>query len=296
MADIKITIATPAFGEVFYTPYVQSLLRLQRLAAKRNWTIRHMAISYASVGDARNALLTHFYDKSDSTHLLFVDADMGFEAQLIADMLAIDKPVTGVIYTKRQIDLAKLASLAAKGEKPERAIARAHDFIIRPVKGRPPRRIKGFVEVEACGTGVMLIKREAITTMLKVLPEINDTKATKTSPLAAGLTRLIRAFDSITVDGTSLMDDFAFCHRWRVLCKGEVWASTSHAVTHIGLHKFGASYDASGGGGPRIITRDVPLRAAFGKPASSNGKARPATKVFTGRLASARPKGKPADK
>ena len=66
-----------------------------------------MAISYAYVGEARNALLTHWYDKSDSTHLLFVDADMGFEPQLIADMLALDKPIVGVIYTKRQIDLQK---------------------------------------------------------------------------------------------------------------------------------------------------------------------------------------------
>jgi hypothetical protein len=273
MADIKITVATPAYGEMFFTPYVQSLLRLQRLAGKNNWTIRHMAMSYASVGDARNALLTHFYDKTDSTHLLFVDADMGFETQLIADMLALDKPVTGVIYTKRQIDLKRLAESAAKGAKPDRAIARAHDFIIRPVRGRAPRRVKGFVEVEACGTGVMLIKRETITTMLELLPEIDDARAAKTSPVAGGLDRLIRAFDNITVKGVPLMDDFAFCHRWRVLCKGEIWANTSHSVTHIGIHRFGASYDAAGGGGPRVITQDAPPNTALRRPTQREGRA-----------------------
>ena len=113
MADTKIIIATPAFGEMFYTPYVQALLRLQRMADQRKWTIRHMAISYANVGEARNALLTHWFDKTDFTHLLFVDADMGFEPQLIADMLAFDKPIVGVIYAKRRVDLQKLASLAA---------------------------------------------------------------------------------------------------------------------------------------------------------------------------------------
>jgi hypothetical protein len=35
MADIKISVATPAFGEMFYAPYVQSLLRLQRAVNKR---------------------------------------------------------------------------------------------------------------------------------------------------------------------------------------------------------------------------------------------------------------------
>jgi hypothetical protein len=291
MAELKITVATPAYGEMFYTPYVQSLLRLQRALAKRNDSMRHMAISYASVGEARNALVTHFYDKSDSTHLLFVDADMGFVPQLVLDMIELNKPVTGVIYTKRQLDLKRLAASAAKGDKPERAIARAHDFIIRPLRGRGARRVKGFTEVEACGTGIMLIKRETITTMLKTLPGINDTKAAKNSPLAAGLDRLIRAFDNITVDDIPLMDDFAFCHRWRVLCKGEVWANTTHSVTHVGTHKFGASYDAARAGGPRIITRDVPLKATFEK-AATNGKARPEAKVIAGRIAGVQPKGK----
>src|SRR5262245_51620473 len=175
MADIKLAVATPAFGEMFYTPYVQSLLRLQRALERRNWTMRHMAISYAYVGEARNALMTHWYDKGDATHLLFVDADMGFEPQLIFDMIELDKPVVGVIYTKRQIDLKRLTVSAAKGEKADVAIARAHDFIVRPLRGRPPRRVKGFMEVAACGTGIMLIQRAAIATMLNALPELSDT-------------------------------------------------------------------------------------------------------------------------
>ena len=289
MADIKISIATPAFGEMFYTPYVQALLKLQRMAGQRKWSIRHMAISYAYVGEARNALLTHWYDKSNSTHLLFIDADMGFEPQLIADMLALDKPITGVVYTKRQVDLQKLASLAAKGEKPERAIAKAHDFIVRQLRGRPPRRIKGFMEVAGCGTGIMLIKREAIAAMLKTLPQINDTKAKTASPLAAGLDRLIRAFDTIEVDGVALMDDFAFCHRWHVLCKGEIWARADQSVTHIGLHKFAASY-ADAGGGQRVSIQTVQL------PNLTNGKGGPGPKVIAGKLAVAPAKGKPAGK
>ena len=238
MADIRITVATPAFGEMFYTPYVQSLLRLQRAIYQRNWTMRHASVSYAYVAEARNYLVTHWYDKSDATHLLFVDADMGFEPQLIFDMIALDKPVVGVIYTKRQVNLQKLAELSAKGEKPAQAIARAHDFIVRPLRGRQPRRLKGFMEVEGCGTGIMLIKREAITTMLKTLPGINDTSAKETSPLAAELDRLIRAFDNIDANGVPLLDDFAFCYRWQTQCKGETLGARRPAVTHIGLHKF----------------------------------------------------------
>src|SRR5262245_29949665 len=295
MADIKLAVATPAFGELFYTPYVQSVLRLQRAMHLRKWTMRHMAISYAYVNEARNSLLTHWYDKSDASHLLFIDADMGFEPQLIFDMVELDKPVVGVIYTKRQINLGRLADSAAKGEKPDQSIARAHEFIVRPLRGRPPRRMKGFMEVAGCGTGIMLIQRATIATMLKTLPELSDTKAKKTSPLAAGLDRLIRAFDTIVVDGASLGDDFAFCHRWHVLCKGELWARADQSVTHIGLHKFAARYTDSGGAGPRIVTQNVPLTDVLGKVAAGNGKTAPAPKSISGRFAIPT-KGKPAGK
>jgi len=89
----KLMIATPAYGEIFYAPYVQSVLLLARLAHKDKWDFMFESISYAEVSEARNYLVTRFFDKTDATHLLFVDADMGFPARLVTDMLAIGKPV-----------------------------------------------------------------------------------------------------------------------------------------------------------------------------------------------------------
>lgn len=282
MAAIKITVATPAFGEIFYSPYVQSVLRLQSTLYQRKWSMNYATISYAHISEARNYLLTNWFDKSDASHLLFVDADMGFGPQLILDMLVFNKPVVGVICTKRQIDLKRLVSLAAKGEKPERAIARAHEFIVRPLRGRQPRRSKGFMEVEACGTGIMLIQRGAIATMLKTLPQINDLEAKRSSPFVAGLDRLIRAFDPIDVDGAHLTDDFAFCHRWQNLCKGELWACTDQRVTHIGLYRYGARYTDAGFGphiavikGDELRPVPVPSPAVKGKGNGSRASASP---------------------
>jgi hypothetical protein len=188
-------------------------------------------------------------------------------------MVSLDTPVVGVIYTKRQLHLERLAELSAKGEKPAQAIARAHDFIVRPLRGRQPRRLKGFMEVEGCGTGIMLIQRAAIATMLKLIPGINDTKARKTSPLSAGLDRMIRAFDNVEANGVQLMDDFAFCYRWHVQCKGELWARVDQSVTHIGLHRFGASFTDAGLGRQRVtLVKGVPIKVARGATIAPKSK------------------------
>jgi hypothetical protein len=261
MANHLITVATPVFGETFFTPYVHSLFQLQKALHQRRWEMAYSTISYAQIAEARNYLLTHWFDKSRSTHLLFVDADMGYEPELILDMIALNKPVVGVICTKRKLSLKRLISLAEKKEKPERAIARAHDFIVRPLRDRRPRTINGFIEVAGCGTGIMLIQRAAISAMLKAIPEINDSIAKTASPFATRVDRMIRAFDPIKVDGLQLADDYAFCHRWQKLCGGELWASTDRKVTHVGLFAYGARF-ADAQSGPRIA---IPKPRPIGK-------------------------------
>ena len=260
----KILIATPAYGEMFYTPYVRSIVRLQRQLMRNKWDTLFASIAYADIVESRSFLLTHWYDKTDATHLLFIDADMGYEPQLIVDMVQLRKPVVGVIYPKRQIDLNRLAELAAKGENTGRAIARSHDFLFRPLKrAGKPQIFNGFMEVEACGTGIMLIERDGLKTMLEKLPELSDTGAKKKSPLAKNLDRLIRAFDIVTVDGDRLSEDYSFCHRWRQNCGGEIWANISHQVTHLGLQRFVGRYADAMPRGPRIVVGSMP-----GKPAA----------------------------
>ena len=38
-----------------------------------------------------------------------------------------------------------------------------------------------------------------------------------------------------------LSEDFSFCQRWRQ-CGGEVWASATHTIQHIGNHAFEGNF------------------------------------------------------
>jgi hypothetical protein len=236
-------IATPAYGDIFYTPYVQSLIKLVRGMHQKQWDFSFRSISYSEISESRNYLLTHWLDKTDASHILFLDADMGFEPQQIVDMVAFDKPVVGAVYPKRNIDLRRVAKHAAESVPADIAIARAQQFVFRPPREKGEWNSRdGFLEVEACGAGILLIQRTCIETMLRLMPQISDTTAKKTSPLAKELDRLIRAFDILHVGGSRLSEDYSFCHRWKHLCKGEIWASIAHEIVHIGLHQFKGRY------------------------------------------------------
>jgi len=281
----QIVIATPAHGQVFFTPYLKSLLNLQRLIDRKGWSSIFCSIAYAEIAESRNYLLTHWFDRTKASHILFVDTDMGFEPKLVADMVAFDKPIVGVVAPRRQINLMRLAELSSRGEQSERAVARAHDFVYRKLKQQgPPRVVQGFIEVDACGAGILLIQRNCIATMLKKMPQINDINAKKTSPLAKNLSRLIRAFDILSNDTGRLSEDYSFCHRWRQGCGGQIWANVTHKIVHIGLHPFSGRYVDVMPRGPsvKISTGALTRRGTAGNGKTSAEGIPP--KIISGRL------------
>ena len=218
---ISLFIATPAFGEMFYSVYVRSLFGLQHVLAARGWPCALATLSFSDLVESRSVLLTHWFDRTNASHLLFIDADMGFDPKLIVDMVELDQPVVGALYPKRKLDLSKYERAIAAGDAPSRARAKAHDFTVR---GPGVGAHKGFIRVEGCGAGILLLRRDCIATLLDRQPQHSDASARLTSPIAHGLDRLIRVFDPIRFENAYLSEDYAFCYRWR-LCGGDVWAA-----------------------------------------------------------------------
>jgi hypothetical protein len=277
-----IAICTPAYGEVFYTPYVESIIRLVRACERRRWQTLFGTVSHADIVEARNFLLTYWFDKTEATHLLFVDADMGFDPQLIVEMIELDKPVVGAAYPKRSLDLKKVIEAAASGAKAERAVVEGLEFVVRSPHD-DAKQLKGFIPVEGCGAGILLIQRACIERMLEVIPQLSDAKAKRNSPLARTLDRLIRAFEIVHVDGARLSEDYSFCHRWRQDCDGEIWAASHHEVTHVGLRHYKGRFSDVVKRSKPVARLTIPIRPPSGS-AETNVKRR-----TTGRIKLSRP-------
>ena len=91
---IKLFVATPAFGHMVTTNYMNSMMKFvshshPRLAVS---TALHLQSGMALVTQARNNCVASFLN-SDCSHMLFVDSDIGFEPEAVYRLLEKDVPL-----------------------------------------------------------------------------------------------------------------------------------------------------------------------------------------------------------
>ena len=175
--------------------------------------------SWYDIAELRNMVLSVWYDTMPhSTHLLFIDDDMGFPAQLVLDMLAFSEPVVGAIYPKRCVP---------------------RDWAGSGIEGGGYRN--GFIEAEGVGAGCLLIRRDAIERMLVHFPNLVGDYMLLEDMKASGAKRTLRFFDQTYSPGGKRGEDFSFCQRWRET-GGKVWANTAYEIQHTGPWIFSACF------------------------------------------------------
>lgn len=222
----SLLIFVPAFGQQITATTFLTTHALQQALAAKGIGGGISTLSYPDIAELRNIALTIWYDTLPATHLLFIDADMGFDPQLVLDMLMFDEPVVGTLYPRRTLPI----QWAASGTGEDKA-----------------ERSAGFMSVAGVGMGCTLIRRDAVTTMLEKIPSIIDTRLEMHSAYEifknSGIKRFIRAFDKIDdpVNGP-ISEDLSFCKRWRDDCGGKVWAAIGHRMQHVGPYAYEGCY------------------------------------------------------
>lgn len=219
MANVLVFV--PAYGHQISAATFQATHRMMPMLHAKGHSVAISTASSPDISEVRNVALTHWYDGMDgASHLLMIDADMGFPPEVVIDMLALNEPMVGVIYPKKLLEVEWAASGWGKDAN---AGGRGH-----------------FVKVRGLGMGCFLIRRDVVKVMLEKLPDIIDTSFDDPSLHPKG--RLIRAFDPMrNAVGHRMSEDISFCYRWE-LCGGEVWGAGGYEIEHVGMHSFKACY------------------------------------------------------
>ena len=248
LQERKIMVATPMYGGMCGGQYTKSSVDLGQQAAKYGLDIGFYYIFNESlITRARNYLVDEFM-RSHYTHLMFIDADIGFDPQDVLSLAAIadpdsDKEIVCGAYPKKTIAWEKIKRAVDKGaadENPQALENYVGDFVFNPAPGVSEIRINEPVEVLEGGTGFMMVQKHVFEKFGEAHPELLYTPDHVRTANFDG-SRQIHAFFDTVIDPKSnryLSEDYMFC-QWSRDLDIKVWMCPWMQLKHMGSYIFG---------------------------------------------------------
>lgn len=210
----RVHICMPCYGgmltESCFMSYIKWANTCRQLGI--DWTMETMT-NESLISRARNTLTAKFLNNKDSTHLMFIDADIGWEPWHLLVMLNRDVDVIGGLYPMKSLPVKWCVNgFEGAEEGPD-----------------------GLQEVSKTGTGFMLIKRH-------VFEKLNEHPATKPFINDIGLPAELNPhmktyFDTAVRENRYYSEDWTFCENWRDL-GGKVWVDKRVLLKHTGTYVF----------------------------------------------------------
>jgi hypothetical protein len=230
---INLVLATPCFGGQISAVYANSVFKLQK--AVRSYPGLSLKILFkdgdALITRARASLVSQFLDDPEATHLLFIDADIGFEPEQVLRLLHCGADMCAAVYPIKRIDWDKVKSSIEMARPNPSAAALTYVFEVDDPAAVVEKG--GFVKVRYAGTGFLMIRRAALEKMCARYPQLQYKRDHSLDAATASDNRFALFECMIAEDGTYLSEDFAFCKRWTDM-EGEIWADLASKLNHVG--------------------------------------------------------------
>lgn len=246
----KIFVATPMYGGACGGQYTKSSVDLASLAAQYQMDVRFFYLFNESlITRARNYLVDEFL-RSDCTHLMFIDSDIGFDPNDVIALSVIaaegtDKHIVCGPYPKKCIAWEKIKRAVDKGfadKNPENLEKYVGDYVFNPKEGTGSIALDEPVEVLEGGTGFMMIQRAALEKFQEAYPQYMYKPDHVRTEHFDGSREILMAFQA-EVDPESkryLSEDYWFCQKsWEIGVK--TWLCPWMKLQHMGSYVFGGS-------------------------------------------------------
>lgn len=243
-SGVKLFIGSPMYGGMCMVNYLKGMLDLFSSSIQYEIPIEmHGTASESLIQRARNISANQFM-KSDSSHFLFIDADIGFtgkDALTLLHLMATDTEkkydILAGPYPKKKISWGKIKRAVEKGlvqENEDLLKSYVGDYFFSTTSSS--YSLQDPVEVSTVGTGFMMIPRRTFDKVMQAKPH----NTYKNSSGEEGY-----AFFDCGIDPETkqyLSEDYLFCQEVRKL-GGKVWIAPWLKLTHQGMYTFEGSME-----------------------------------------------------
>ncbi len=217
---MKILIAIPTLTGAVSEKTLTGVYETTRDLVRAGISVELITVVNDSIiAHARSNLANFFYHNTDATHLLWVDADIGFHGSDVQKLIDLDVEFAAATYPKKVLPLRYSCELPAAGV----VWNESHTAI----------------EVARVGCGFQLLARSAFTRIAKQFPELHYRPTSESRQLSTAERAHSYHYYEMYRDaqGTLVGEDYAFCERFRQ-AGGTIWLRADIALTHVGSHVF----------------------------------------------------------
>lgn len=246
----SIFLGLPCYGGQCAAIYARSIADLSSLCTRHQIPLKmYFLMNESLITRARNYVCDEFM-RSDSTHLMFIDSDIGFDANDVLAMAALmsdESPydVMGGPYPKKCIAWEKIVTAVNKGhadENPNNLDRYVGDYVFNPKNNTGSILISEPAPVLELGTGFMMIRRKTFEAFQKAYPEKSYRPDHVRTEHFDG-SREIMAYFDCSIDPVSkryLSEDYDFCYKVAKMGM-ENYLCPWMRLQHVGTHIYGGS-------------------------------------------------------
>lgn len=236
---MKVSIATPMYNSQCTAGYTASMVQLfKKYGNDSDINLDFMyGTNEALVTYARN-MCANLFLKSDSTHILFIDADIQFDADQVMKMIRTKKDFVCGIYPKKKIDWVSIKNAANQGVPPEILALYGNEYLFEKTSNTVED--DGTIEILRSGTGMMMISRNVFEILSDKVESFNLVSPVQ-SNIKFNQGESYKEFFYTSKDSETnifMNEDFTFCNLWRKN-GGKIYAAPWVKLYHIGNHVYG---------------------------------------------------------
>ena len=238
-----IFIATPMYGGMCTGAFTKSMMNVPGVLGNYGLHVSVRFVMNNSLIQAARNDLAHIFLKGDATHLMFIDADIEFDANDIIHMINADVDVIGGVYPRKKIAWHRVREAIAAGVPDDKLELHTGDMVVHMLDDATDATVKATepFPVKGVGTGFMLIKRQVLENLVGIVDSYKDDND-----------ETINEFFFLKKNpqtGKQMSEDYTFCH----VCRENgmhIYIAPWAAFTHTGTYEFKGS--------PVRIYKDLP--------------------------------------